>query len=109
MKFGTPGNPARCSSPLKGSFMSRIHRILLTLVALLALSLPLAAQARPSQDGNPAASLLAAVWERLTAPLSALWAAASPATSVPVPPPPPPPIQDPGASTDGRSTIDPIG
>lgn len=70
-------------------------------VLLLSLALPLAAEAGPTRGAGAAASLLATVWESLTAPLAALWEL----TVTPAPPPPPAP----GDTSDGRSTIDPLG
>jgi hypothetical protein len=79
--------------------MSRTaRRVLLVLSALLALSLPLAAQVRPDQREDPAERFLAVVWERLTAPFMALWDSTAPPGS-----------DDPEDTTDGRSTIDPLG
>jgi hypothetical protein len=89
--------------------MSRAaRRFLVVLVALLSLSLPLAAQARPGRSDNGAESFLtamSALWHRLAVSVGALWAADTTDGDTTQTPPPPAPDD----STDGRSTIDPLG
>ena len=80
----------------------RAHRILLVLVALLSLALPLAGQERSDRGGRAGESFFSRLWQRLVAPISALWAGdTAPNTELP----PPPPAPDP----DGRSMVDPLG
>jgi hypothetical protein len=81
--------------------MSSNRRLLCALALLLAFALPLAAEASPAAGAAPAGSLLATVWESLTSPLAALWELA--VAPAPLPPPAP------GDTSDGRSTIDPLG
>lgn len=91
------------------------RRTLVALVTLFALSLPLAAQPHSASAGDLGRGLLAALWDRLTAPFSALWAADSETPSVPPPgtsdatPVPTPTPVPPEAEADGRSVIDPLG
>jgi hypothetical protein len=81
-----------------------VRRVLLSLTVLLSLSLPLAAQADPNRQDLKAERFLALVWERLTAPFTALWAGAPDASD-----PASPGTGDPASTTDGRSVIDPLG
>jgi hypothetical protein len=90
--------------------MSRqARRVVCVLVVLLPLSLPVAAQA----DREPlqvAQGVLAALWNALTAPFSALWTQG--AESVPDANRIDTPIlrePTPGSPSDGRSTLDPLG
>jgi hypothetical protein len=89
---------------------SKTRRTVIVLAALVTLSLPLVAQARQDrnqdrQDRHEARTegFLARLWEHLTAPFAVFLDG----TTDPTVPPPPP--ADPGASTDGRSILDPIG
>jgi hypothetical protein len=85
--------------------LHRARRTLVVLLTLLPLALPLTAQPGRERAGAAVPDFLTAVWNRLTAPLSALWAPDS-GTGAAAPAPPeatPPPV------VDGRSVIDPIG
>jgi hypothetical protein len=83
-----------------------VRRIAAAFAILLALSLPLAAQALPGRSMS-LSSLLAALWQRLAAPVAALWAEDTTST----------PTSDPATTTDlttdpnpdGRGVIDPLG
>lgn len=80
------------------------RRVLLSLTVLLSLSLPLAAQVDPDCQDLKAERFLTMVWERLTAPFTALWAGAPEASD-----PASLGTEDPASTTDGRSVIDPLG
>ncbi|HEX3532062.1 MAG TPA: hypothetical protein VH988_33805 [Thermoanaerobaculia bacterium] len=89
---------------------SKTRRTVIVLAALVTLSLPLVAQARPERNqdrqdrhGARTEGFLTRLWEHLTAPFSVfLDGTTGPTLSAPPP-------TDPGDTTDGRSILDPIG
>ena len=89
---------------------SKTRRTGIAFATLVTLALPLAAQGRPDRQQvprvrqeTPAEGLFVMLWERLTAHFGIFLDGTATST---VPPPPP---ATPGATTDGRSIIDPIG
>jgi hypothetical protein len=88
---------------------SSIRRTVCVLMALLALSLPLAAQAGPDRGEHAAQGFLSILWERLASPFTILWSADTTDSSGQTDPAGTPTPTDPGAVTDGRSVIDPLG
>jgi len=88
---------------------NKIRRTVIILATLVALSLPLAAQARPDrnqgrQDRQESRTerFFVLLWEHLTAPFAVF----RDTTGTTLPPPPP---AGSGDDTDGRSILDPIG
>jgi hypothetical protein len=89
---------------------SSIRRVVCVLITLLALSLPLAAQAGPDRGERAAQGFLSILWERLTAPFTVLWSADTTDTSGQTDPAgtiTPTPGSE--VLPDGRSVIDPLG
>jgi hypothetical protein len=112
LKAGFPhfgrGGRSRPDS-LKGAFMSRLRPTLLAILVLsLALAGPAAAAQPPSRQPGPAAltTFFSEAWQRLTAPLAALWAKGGGSMDPDGKPLPPPPSS---LDTDGGGGMDPNG